>query len=540
MKRILLPFLLLALGPTGSASAQLLHTAIAQGDIQGVAEEGMAHYKGIPFAQPPVGELRWRAPRPAQPWQGTFVADHFAARPVQRVQAAPGQPAPAVSEDCLYLNVLTPAQTSAERLPVLVWIHGGGFSTGESFSQNGINFARAGIVYVSITYRLNCMGFLSLPELTQESLRETGHATSGNYGLLDQIMALQWVHDNIAAFGGDPSQVTIMGESAGAISVAMLCQSPLARGLFRGAISESGGSMVPMDNVRIDNNSIRNVPGSEAYGMAYMQRATGKKNPKLKDLRKLPYEVFLNDSAAFSAGGALWPCYDDYVLSTDAYVQYQQGNYNDVNVLMGTNSDEGSMFTGFMGGFTPAQYDEEMCRSFAPEWQPEFRSMYPGSTDQEAFDAHSDIFREAAFAWPTYAWATLQSQHEGGKGQVYMYYFDQLRFNPFRRGQQTTRQEISTHAFELGFTFGPQTGGWGGRQDPSDAAMTGIIHQYWVNFIKTGNPNGSLLPYWPAYQPGTVSTMYFRDGAHLAPLPHQPQLDLWTRYFDWRRSHLTE
>lgn len=518
----------------GQSHAQLLHTTVAQGDVEGVVEEGMAYYKGIPFAEPPVGNLRWKAPVAAKAWTGTFKADHFAAEPVQNVQTQGNQPAPQVSEDCLYLNVLTPAKQKDEKLPVLVWIHGGGFSTGQSYGQNGINFAKAGIVYVAITYRLNCMGFLSLPELTQESIKETGHATSGNYGLMDQIMALQWVHDNVAAFGGDPDKVTIMGESAGAISVGMLCQSPLAKGLFRGAISESGGNMVPVSDIRIDNNALRNVKGSEAYGLAYMQRVTGKKAPKLKDLRKLPAETFLHDSAAFSAGGALWPCYDDYVLSTDAYVQYQQGNFNDVNVLLGTNSDEGSMFTGFLGGYTPAQYDYEMQTSFPdPTWRAEFEKMYPGKTAQEAFDAHSDIFREAAFAWPTYAWANLQSQK--GKGHVYMYFFDQLRFNPFRMGQQTDRKFLSTHAFELGYTFGPGMG-WMGPQQPNDAAVTEIMHQYWVNFIKTGDPNGHLLPFWPTYQQGTESTMYFRDGAHVTALPNQPQLELWTRYFDWRRS----
>jgi len=537
----LLSFLLTvaALCMAVQVDAQLLKTTVAQGEIEGINEEGMAHYKGIPFAEPPVGKLRWKAPVPVRPWEGVYKADHFAVQPVQNVQVRPGQEKPAMSEDCLYLNVLTPAKRQDEKLPVLVWIHGGAFSSGSSFGSDGSNFAKAGIVFVSISYRLNCMGFLSLPELTQESLRETGHATSGNYGIMDQILALQWVHNNIAAFGGDPDKVTIMGESAGAISVAILCQSPLAKGLFRGAISESGGNMVPADNVRVDNNSLRNVKGSESYGYAYIQRVTGKKNPKLKDLRKLSAEVFLHDSAAFSMGGALWPCYDDYVLSTDAYVQYQKGNFNDVNVLMGTNSDEGSMFTGFLGGFTPAQYEEEMRISFAPEWRDAFKKMYPGTNNQEAFDAHSDIFREAVFAWPTYAWANLQSQM--GKGKVYMYFFDQLKFNPFRVGQQTSRKQISTHAFEMSYTFGPQrAGGWGGPKNPSDAAMTKIIHQYWVNFIKTGDPNGDLLPYWPAYSQGTESTMYFRDGAYVTALPNQQQLELWNRYFDWRRTHLTE
>ena len=522
------------------ASAQMTHTTVAQGEVEGVAEQGMGYFKGIPFAQPPVGDLRWKAPVPASSWEGVYQAKEFKAKPYQQTQGPtrPGQPG--ISEDCLYLNILTPAKNKDEKLPVLVWIHGGGFSTGESWSQNGTSFAKNGIVYAAITYRTNVFGFLSLPALTQESEKETGRAISGNYGLMDQIMALQWIHDNIAAFGGDPEKVTIMGESAGGISVAMLCQSPLAKGLFRGAISESGGSMVPVDNVRIDNNSMRNVAGSEAYGQAMLNRlGLGKK--KLKDLRKMDPEVFMNDSAAFSAGGALWPTYDDYVLSSDAYKQYQNGNYNDVNVLIGTNSDEGSMFTGFLGGYTPAQYEYEMKTSFPDaEWQAKYRAMYPGTNNQEAFDAHADIFRDAAFAWPTYAWGNLQSQRtldKKGKGNVYMYFFDQEKFNMFRRGQQTDRKFLSMHAVELSYTF--NSTGWGGPKDPSSEAETKIIHQYWINFIKTGNPNGNLLPYWPTYQKDTESVMYFRDGAHVTALPNKPQLELWENYFNWRRDHLT-
>ena len=525
---------------TFNANAQLTKTTVEQGEIEGLAENGLGSFKGIPFAQPPVGELRWKAPVKAAAWNGIYKDHEFKAKPYQQAQGPtrPGQPG--ISEDCLYLNILTPAKNKDEKLPVLVWIHGGGFSTGESWSQNGTSFAKNGIVYAAITYRTNVFGFLSLPALTQESEKETGRAISGNYGLMDQILALQWIHDNISAFGGDPEKVTIMGESAGGISVAMLCQSPLAKGLFRGAISESGGSMAPVDNVRIDNNSMRNVAGSEAYGQAMLNRlGLGKK--KLKDLRKMDPEVFMTDSAAFSAGGALWPTYDDYVLSSDAYKQYQNGNYNDVNVLIGTNSDEGSMFTGFLGGYTPAQYEYEMKTSFPDaEWQAKFRAMYPGTNNQEAFDAHADIFRDAAFAWPTYAWGNLQSQRtleKKGNGNVYMYFFDQEKFNMFRRGQQTDRKFLSMHAVELSYTF--NSSGWGGPKDPSSEAETKIIHQYWINFIKTGNPNGNLLPYWPTYQKDTESVMYFRDGAHVTALPNKPQLELWESYFNWRRDHLT-
>lgn len=534
-------FFLLSFSFSSELNAQLLHTKVAQGEVEGVEENGMAYYKGIPFATPPVGDLRWKAPKPVESWQGIYKAVEFKAKPYQQNGGGPGRPGrdPGVSEDCLYLNVLTPASKAGEGLPVLVWIHGGGFNTGASWEQNGINFAKAGIVYVAITYRTNCFGFLSLPELSDESRKETGRAISGNYGLMDQIMALQWVHDNISAFGGDPAKVTIMGESAGAISVAMLCQSPLAKGLFRGAISESGGSMQPEDNVRIDNNSLRNVRGSEVYGKAYMERI-GFGNKKLKDLRKENPEKFMGDPIAFGDGGALWPCYDGYVLAGDPCKLYEEGNYNDVNVLIGTNSDEGSMFTGFKGGWTIEQYEEEMKSSFPDSrWQAEFREMYPGNTEQECFDAHSDIFREAAFAWPTYKWAELQSANTAsgkGKGNVYMFFFNHARQNMFRRGPQA-REYMTMHAGEMGLTFG-NVGGWG-RPDPGEQALSRLVMQYWINFIKTGDPNGGYLPYWPAYAGGTDCVMNFRDGAFLSGIPNKAQLELWDSYFDWRREHKT-
>jgi len=524
-----------------TVNAQLLHTTVAQGEVEGVEQNGLAHYKGIPFATPPVGDLRWKAPQPAQKWQGVYKADSFKAKPYQMSQGQPRPGQPGVSEDCLYLNVLTPAKRAGEGLPVLVWIHGGGFNTGASWENNGEKFAQAGIVYAAITYRTNVFGFLSLPELSAESEKENGRAISGNYGLMDQIMALQWIHDNISAFGGDPEKVTIMGESAGAISVAMLCQSPLAKGLFRGAISESGGNMAPEDNVRIDNNSIRNMAGSEKYGKDFINRI-GMGKLKLKDLRKVDPEKFMGDPIAFGAGGALWPCYDGYVLKGDPYPMYEAGDYNDVNVMIGTNSDEGSMFTGFVGGYKPEQYEQEMQESFPDaQWQQKFRKMYPGKTDQEAFDAHSDIFREAAFAWPTYAWGNFQGKNtaEGkGQGKVYMFFFNHTKQNFFRRNNSSGREYLTMHAGELGLTFG-QLGGFGGAPNPSDEALSRLVQQYWFNFIKTGDPNGGYLPLWPTYTKDSETVMNFRDGAFLTGIHNKAQLQLWEEYMKWRREHKT-
>ena len=213
---------------------------VEQGLLQGTVEEGLTVYRGIPFAAPPSGELRWRSPRPAAPWEGVRHADKFAPECVQRSRAGES---PSMSEDCLYLNVWTPAKSPSDRIPVLVWIYGGGFNAGATSvpTYSGEVLARKGVVLVSIAYRVGALGFLAHPELSAESPEHV----SGNYGLLDMIAGLQWIKKNIAAFGGDPDKVTIFGESAGGIAVSMLCASPLAKGLFEGAISESGGSFGP-------------------------------------------------------------------------------------------------------------------------------------------------------------------------------------------------------------------------------------------------------------------------------------------------------
>lgn len=536
MKKLLLLFVFCLLQI--SVEAQLTRTHVAQGLIEGVVEDGFVHYKGVPFAQPPVGDLRWKAPVPAKKWEGVYEAKKFKAKNYQRSNKPFTKEE--ISEDCLYLNILTPAKSREEKLPVLVYIHGGGFMDGEPWGLNGDNFAKAGIIYVSIEYRCNIFGFLALPELSKESLKENGHAVSGNYGIMDQIMALQWIHDNIEAFGGDSDKVTILGESAGAISVAILCQSPLAKGLFRGAVSQSGGQMSFPAIERTDSKEMRILSASEDFGSGIIQRlGFGKK--KLKDLRKMDPSVFMTDSLAFAPSVSLWPCYDDYVITTDAYRQYEAGNYNDVNVLIGTNSDEGSMFASPAFGHkcSPETYAEEMKSSFPDAvWRSKFIDMYPGNTYQEAFDGYSDYFRESAFAWPTYAWGNLQSERTTkgeGKGNVYMYFFDQDKSNFFRMGQSTDRQYLTMHAADLSYI----TGHWHSDSEIhslEDEAMSKVMMQYWINFIKTGNPNGGYLPHWPSYRKGTATVMYFRDGAHLTTIPNQQQLDLWQSYSDAIRN----
>ena len=503
-----------------NAPKVLTDVKVKQGKVHGVVEKGLGTFKAIPFAEAPVGELRWKAPVPKKKWSGVFDATEFSGMPPQQVRTRPGAPGPNVTEDCLYLNIQTPAVSAKENLPVLVWIHGGGFITGDANSNDGEKFAKQGIVYVSLSYRTGALGFLSLPELSAENER----GISGNYGLLDMIEGLKWVKENIAAFGGDPSKVTIMGESAGAIAVSMLCASPLAKGLFRGAISESGGSFCPVDAVRFDNNGIRDMKGSEDYGKEWMKRIGVS---SLAELRQTGWEKLVSDEQSGGVGG-FWPTVDGYVLPDDQYKMYEAGNYNDVNVLIGTNSDEGAMFS------RPTQLDKYQA-DIRAEYGPfadRMLELYPAATDEETFGALSDIFRETAFSWPTWAWANLQNKT--GKGKVFLYYFDQFDANrPMFGGPNAPKPRGANHASEMQYVFASP---WGRPFQGGDKVVSDAMNRYWANFVKTGDPNGEGLDNWPVYKDGEKTVMFFKDGTALIDTPNKAQLELMEDYFAWKRQ----
>src|SRR6266568_1625211 len=286
------------------------------GRVEGTVENGLQVYRGIPFAAPPVGDLRWRAPQPVKPWQGVRRADKFA--PACMQVAGPATALQPPSEDCLYLNVWTPARSSSERLPVMVWIHGGGFRAGATSEPiyNGDHLAKKGVVVVSITYRLGPFGFLAHAGLSAEESRHV----SGNYGLFDMISGLQWVQRNIAAFGGDPARATIFGESAGGIAVSMLCASPLAKGLFQGAISQSGGSFGPPRPTTYPGKNMKRLADAEQSGLAYAKRAGA---ASIAELRKLTPDKL---PAGFGSGAA-WPIIDGWVIPNDQYKLYEAGKY---------------------------------------------------------------------------------------------------------------------------------------------------------------------------------------------------------------------
>ena len=370
------------------------------GIVQGTIEDGLTVFKGIPFAAPPVGDLRWRAPQPVEKWEGVRQATEFAPGPIQAQKFAFGN-----SEDCLYLNIWTPAKSEKESIPVFVWIHGGGFAAGAASEQlfNGENLAKKGVVLVNIAYRVGILGFLAHPELTDESANHV----SGNYGLLDMIEALRWIQSNISAFGGDPSKVTIFGESAGGIAVSMLCASPLARGLFQGAISESGGSFGPPRLTTYPGENMKHLTDAERDGAEYVNSAGVS---SIVELRKI--------AADSLPAGRGWPIIDGYVIPGDQYILYEAGNYNDIPILVGYNSDEG---LSFLRVNTPEEYIasvEERYGKFADD----LVRAYPAGPNSVPKTAR-DLARDAAFGWHTWIWARLQSKT--GKSKVFYYLFDQ-------------------------------------------------------------------------------------------------------------------
>ena len=521
--------LLEACGGATEQPTVITQATVAQGIVQGVEEGGLGKFKAIPYAQPPTGQYRWRAPEPIDHWDGVYQATAYASRPPQQVHAFPGQDPPTTSEDCLYINIVTPATRADEALPVMVWIHGGGFITGSYAEQQGDGLARRGVVYASIGYRTGALGFLALPELSKESPR----GTSGNYGLMDQILALQWIQENIAAFGGDPEKVTIFGESAGAIAVSMLCASPLAKGLFRGAISQSGGSFCPVDHERTNNNGIRDLRGAEAYGLAFMLRMGVS---SLAELRQMNPDVWTSDEQSTGVGG-FWPTVDGYVITGDQYELYRQGDYNDVNVLIGTNSDEGTMFCR---PGSVADYQAEVKRDYGP-FAERVLATYPATTEEETFCARSDIFRETAFAWPTFAWAKLQKQT--GKGRVYVYYFDQAGGGFPIPGPKRG----ASHGADLSYVFGT----FWSEPSQADRDLSDLMMTYWTNFAKTGDPNSdgsssgpdearpadsTALTYWPEFDPDQPTVMLLKDGASLIDLPHRKELALMDEFYAWKRA----
>ena len=502
-------------------AAQITTATVAGGKLLGVEHDGIVSFKGIPFAAPPVGALRWKAPQPLKAWGGTKTADTFAPACIQDpALAAFMQIPPNGSEDCLYLNVWTPAKAVGEKRAVMVWIYGGGFAGGATSAgvYDGTNFAKKGVVLVSVAYRLGAFGFLAHPELSKESGKG-----SGNYGLQDMIAGLRWVKDNIAQFGGDPANVTIFGESAGGIAVSMLAASPTAKGLFAKAISQSGGSLQPP---LTSNEGAQNTPTltlAEKRGAAFFAKIgaanlTAARAVSADAIQKATGAPVIVANSAFE----FWPVADGNVIPGDLYLLYEHGKFNDTPVLIGTNSDEGAIFV--RAPPKPKAFEDTVRAGFGAK-SDRLLAVYPHENDAQALAVARNSVRDSLFAWPTWAWAHLQTQH--GKAKAFVYYFDH---------RTSESPNGATHAAELGYVFGNLAPPPGGSLRPEDSKMSELIMTYWTNFAKTGDPNGTGLPSWPAFGKSNEAVMFLDANPSARPVPNKPQLEAFDEYFAWRRA----
>jgi para-nitrobenzyl esterase len=474
MRRLLSAALVALLVTSGALADIPAELEIDSGKITGTT--GFAAevrvFKGIPFAAPPLGAHRWRAPQPVARWSGVRAATEFGPRCTQGGPPGANAPAPPpTSEDCLYLNVWTTAENASAKRPVMLWIYGGGFFAGAGSEPRygGEGLARKGAVVVTINYRLGSLGFFAHPELAAESERHV----SGNYGMLDALAALQWVQRNIARFGGDPENVTIFGESAGANMVAALVGSPAAKGLFRRAIAQSGAwmglGMAPMTTL---------ARAQEAGAQAVTE--SGAKS--LGDLRSMPAaEVFQK-----IRGGGL--VVDGWLIPEDLSLTFNASRQNGVDVLLGSNKDEGTFFP--RPGLTPDQFAGQARQRFGV-LADGFLKIYPAANDEQAQRSYLASFSDEA-AWHMRKFAELQAKRGGN---AYVYYFTRVPPSPPDRPSRG-----ATHVAEIPYMFDNLAAGppW----TDVDRRLADTMSSYWVNFARSGDPNGTGLPTWPAYRDG--------------------------------------
>lgn len=504
MKKTIITMLLMLVGMTAMAQP-LLKTHVETGDVEGTPDgTDLAIYKAIPYAAPPVGDLRWKAPQPAKPWKGVLKAEDVAKWPPQPEKSYVKYDM--MSEDCLYLSVTTPAKTVDDALPVMVFIHGGGFQTEHYGGDLWQSLARRGVVAVAIEYRAGALGFLAHADLAKES---DGH--SGNYGMLDQIFALQWVQRNIKNFGGDSSKVTIFGESAGAMSCHILCASPLAKGLFRACISQSGAMMSPTNVV--------NQQVAQMYGGMFMNQL---KKSSIAEMRQMDAKDLTDNDAHFQL---CMPIVDGYVIPEPICDLYQKGNYNDVPVLIMYNSDEGAVE---FDSVSVDDYNRQLS-SLPGQWADSAKACYPGSTAEERLFSMRDFVRDVGFGWPAYAWITQQKLT--GKSPVYSAYLAQKSDTTvYAKGNRRG----AAHADDMMYL----TGAFDrvAKKYPQEKKVSDLMQQYWVNFAKTMNPNGEGLPQWPVFEEDKATVMQFNNGASLIKTPNQERIKLIDGFMTYFRS----
>jgi len=504
MCRLVLIFLFAVFCQPAMAAVEL---RITQGPLSGGSEEGAALFTDIPYAAAPIGKLRWQAPAPALHWELTRPARAFGPVCPQNRRGSFFMPNLAQSEDCLSLNVWTPQANPAAKLAVMVWIHGGAFVEGGAAQPiyDGFELAQHGVVVVSLNYRLGVLGFFHHP-----ALAASADAGSGNFGLLDQIAALKWVRDNIAAFGGDPAKVTIFGESAGGISVNDLVASPLARGLFIRAISESGLGLQP----------VRSAADAEKAALAFADESgiEGRDADALARLRALPVADILRRQEGMNRETAVQPYIDGSVIPEDISIAFARGDAAKIDYLAGSNSNEASLASAIGSDLAtgPARFGPLL---------PKVRAIYDanGVLSEEQFER--ELFNDALFGAGAYGLAAFEARHDG---EAYVYHFAYLA--------DTYRGKVPGvgHGGEIPYVFGLKgLGVLGNAASEKDRRVIALVQSYWTNFAKTGDPNAAGLPLWPRLTPGGGETLVFDDTTKAVDHFRMGQIgvmkDVWSR-----------
>jgi para-nitrobenzyl esterase len=513
------------------------------GKIRGKYEESgqVAVFKGVPYAKPPLGEYRWKPPQPVEPWEGTIEATRFGPRALQvDVDFEPflndlidGQgwsslrsmmikflvkvaPKPQQSEDCLYLNIRTPSLDKDAKLPVMVWIHGGGhqWGSGSDIFYDSNALALRGVVVVSINYRLALMGYFTHPELSKES----EHGVSGNYGTLDQIAALHWVQSNIEAFGGDPDNVTIFGESAGGESVAHMMTSPLAKGLFHKAIMQSPATNCQMIHLK---QPFITYPAAEDIGKTFADKIVSNNGDCLSELRKIPAQKINEILKKKRDLDYFLPVIDGYVIEKSPFEIFLKGEQSRVPLLLGSNSDEGTLFYSLIHtplmeyrhkGILPHEIPELLRNEFRSEADTLFK-LYPGLNDGRD-EAIISLLGDNMFGSKAYFYAN-QAKKVGQT--VYVYYFTRTPPSP--------KQTIGAHhAAEIPFVHGSQSLAF--PMTDEEIALSKVMINYWTQFAKTGNPNIAPHPEWPLFDLGDKMWMEIGDSVEKTKIQKEDKYDI--------------
>jgi para-nitrobenzyl esterase len=509
-----------------------LTVKIANGTLEGISHSGIRIFKGIPYAQPPVGDLRWKEPQPVKNWEGIRKANQFGPRAMQKaIFGDMGFRSNGMSEDCLYLNVWTPAKSSTEKLPVLVYFYGGGFVAGDGSEAryDGESMARKGIVSLTVNYRLGVFGFLAHPELS----KETSYHGSGNYALMDQRAALLWVQQNIAAFGGDPKRVTIAGESAGSISVCAQMASPLSKNLIAGAIGESGGMINP-------TLAPVSLAAGEEMGVKFAKDAGAK---SLAELRALPADTLLDRA---SRPGQPWfmATVDGYFFPKLPVELFASGEQAQVPLLLGWNSEEMNYrMILWANEPTPENYSKALTTLYK-EQAAEALRQYPGSTRDEVIKSATDLAGDRFISYSTWKWYDLHLQT--GKSPVYRYYYSRPR--PAMRAEMgnatpglaggVTKGDASkpaveppatgaVHSAEIEYAMGNLPSNRVYDWQVEDFLVSAVMQDYFANFIKTGNPNGMALPVWPQASRGNIEQFMCIDVNTRAETEKNRERYLW-------------